>query len=86
MSVVRLLLFAFGYPVSILVITRFIPVVRERRLRWFAWHQAAVGAIVLSFALAANWSAVAINATWFFVAAVWYVLGRRHQRAPRPAD
>ena len=86
MSVVRLLLFAFGYPVSILVIVRFVPVVRERRLRWIVWHQAAVGAIVLGFALDANWSAVAINGTWFVVAAVWYVLGGRNSRAPQPAD
>ena len=27
-------LFAFGYPVSIAVILRFVPVVRERRLKW----------------------------------------------------
>ncbi len=86
MSIVRAVLFAFGYPVSILVITRFVPVVRERRLRWILWHQAAVGAIVLGFALDAKWSAVAINGTWFVVAAVWYVLGGRQQRAPRPAD
>ena len=83
---VRLSLFAFGYPVSILVIARFVPVVRERRLRWFMWHQAAVGAIVLSFALDANWSAVAINATWFVVAPVWYALGGRHPQAPPAAD
>ena len=86
MSVVRLLLFAFGYPVSILVIARFVPVVRERRLRWILWHQAAVGTIVLGFALDANWSAVAINGTWFVVAAVWYVLGGRNSRSPQPAD
>ena len=86
MSIVRAALFAFGYPVSILVIARFVPVVRERRLRWILWHQAAVGAIVLGFALDANWSAVAINGTWFVVAAVWYVLGGRSSRAPQPAD
>ena len=86
MSIVRVVLFAFGYPVSILVIARFVPVVRERRLRWILWHQAAVGAIVLGFALDANWSAVAINGSWFVVAAVWYVLGGRHFSAPQPAD
>lgn len=86
MSAVRLLLFTFGYPVSILVIARFVPVVRERRLRWILWHQAAVGAIVLGLALDANWSAVAVNGTWFFGAAVWYVLGGRHSRASQPAD
>ena len=86
MSIVRAMLFAFGYPVSILVIARFVPVVRERRVRWILWHQAAVGAILLGFVLDANWSAVAINGTWFVVAAVWYVLGGRHSGAPQRAD
>ena len=86
MAILRLMLFAFGYPVSILVIARFVPVVRERRLRWILWHQAAVGAIVLGFALDPKWSAVAINGSWFVVAAIWYVLGGRHSRTPHPAD
>ncbi len=86
MPILRLVLFAFGYPVSILVIARFVPVVRERRLRWILWHQAAVGAIVLGFALDTNWSAVAVNGTWFVVAAIWYALGGRTSRTPHPAD
>ena len=86
MSILRAALFAFGYPVSILVIARFVPVVRERRLRWIIWHQAAVGAIVLGFALDAKWSAVVINGTWFVVAAVWYTLGGRRPHAPPSTD
>ena len=31
-------LFAFGYPVSIVVILRFVPVVRERRMKWLVAH------------------------------------------------
>ena len=83
MSVLRLALFVFGYPVSIFVIARFVPVVREQRTRWIRWHQAAVGAIVLGFVLGADWRAVAINGTWFVVAAIWYTLGGR--RAARTA-
>ncbi len=82
MSVLILALFTFGYPVSIVVIARFVPVVRERRRAWFLWHQSAVAAIVLGFGLRQRWSAVAINGTWFVIAAIWYVLaGRRAQRA-----
>lgn len=79
---VALLLFAVGYPVSIGVIARWIPVVRERRLPWFAVHQAAVAAIVAGWALRGRPSAVAVNGAWFVAAAVWYmVAGRR-----RPAE
>ena len=75
MAIVVLALFAFGYPVSIIVIARFVPVVRERRLRWFVWHQSAVAAIVLGFGFRERWSAVAVNGTWFVVAAIWYRVG-----------
>ncbi len=77
----RPILFAFGYPVSIVVILRFVPVVRERRIIWFALHEAAVAAIVAGWALDDDWSAVAINATWLVVAAVWYA-----SRRPRPKE
>ena len=78
MTILRYALFAFGYPVSIAVIVRFVPVVRERRLRWIVWHQCAVAAIVVGWALDARWASVAINGTWFVVAAIWYCLaGRR---------
>ena len=39
-------LFAFGYPTSIAVITRWLPVVRERRTAWFVAHEVAVAAII----------------------------------------
>lgn len=82
MSVLRLALFTFGYPVSLVVIARFVPVVRERRRRWILWHQAAVAAIVAGFTLRSDWSAVAINSSWFVVAASWYTLGRPRPGAP----
>ena len=69
-------LFVFGYPVSIAVIVRWIPVVREQRTRWFVWHQLAVTAIVLGWLLRHRWGAVAINGSWLLVATVWYLRGR----------
>jgi hypothetical protein len=80
-------LFAVGYPVSITVIVRWIPVVRERRIRWFVAHELAVAAIVAGWALRDDIGAVAVNATWLVVAAIWYSVGGRGQRpairAPR---
>ncbi len=67
-------LFAFGYPVAIVVIVRWLPVVRERRIRWFALHQLAVAAIVAGHAIRERGTAVAINGAWFVIAAVWYVV------------
>ena len=75
-------LFAFGYPVSIAVIVRFVPVVRERRLKWLLAHDVAVAAIVAGWALKGDRRAVAINASWLVAANVWYALGgRRGARA-----
>jgi hypothetical protein len=79
-SAIAVALFAVGYPVSITVIVRWIPVVRERRIRWFVAHELAVGAIVVGWALRGAPGAVAINATWLVVAAVWYGLGGRRRR------
>ncbi len=70
-------LFAFGYPVSIIVILRFVPVVRERRWKWFAAHQLAVAAIVTGFVLKGDRRAVAVNSSWLAVSTVWYALGGR---------
>jgi hypothetical protein len=70
-------LFALGYPVSIAVIVRFVPVVRERRLSWLVAHDAAVAAIVAGWALRRDWRAVAINSSWLVAANVWYALGGR---------
>ncbi len=74
-------LFVFGYPVSIVVICRFVPVVREQRLRWFVAHQLAVAAIVAGWAIDGDPKAVAVNSTWFVVAAVWWIVGGRRARA-----
>ena len=75
-------LFAFGYPISIVVILRFVPVVRERRMKWLVAHDLAVAAIVAGWALKGDGRAVAINASWLVAANVWYALGgRRRARA-----
>ena len=72
-------LFVFGYPVSIAVILRFVPVVRERRMKWLVAHDLAVAAIVAGWALKGDGPAVAINASWFVAANVWYALGGRRR-------
>ncbi len=75
--------FAFGYPVSIIVIARWIPVVRERRWRWFCVHQVAVAMIVAGWIIEGQGRSVAVNTTWFVIAAVWYPRGwlpRRYRR------
>jgi hypothetical protein len=75
-------LFAFGYPTSIAVIVRWIPVVRERRTAWFVAHEVAVAAIVTGWALTRDAMAVAINGTWLAVAAAWYLgAGARARRS-----
>ena len=71
------LLFVLGYPVAVAVIVRWVPVVRERRLRWFGAHQAAVAVIVAGHAVLGNTGAVIVNGAWFVVAAAWYAAGGR---------
>jgi hypothetical protein len=70
-------LFVFGYPTSIVVIARFVPVVRERRWKWLAVHDLGVAAIVAGWALKGDPRAVVINSTWLVAANVWYALGGR---------
>ncbi len=77
-------LFAFGYPTSIVVLTRWIPVVREQRTRWFAAHEVAVAAIVAGWMLRRDTQAVTINASWLAIGTLWYVAaGRRQARTTR---
>ena len=71
-------LFVFGYPTSIAVIARWIPVVRERRTRWFVAHELAVAAIVAGWVLRRDTQAVTINASWLVIGTAWYLgAGRR---------
>lgn len=76
-------LFVFGYPVSIAVIARWLPVVRERRWKWFVAHELAVAAIVAGWAMKSDTRAVAINGSWLGIAAVWYAARGRATPAPQ---
>ena len=85
-NAVALALFAVGYPVAVVVIVRWLPVVRERRVSWFAAHEAAVSAIVVGQALRMRARGVIINGAWLVIAALWWVLrpgsARRRDRRP----
>jgi len=83
-DIAALALFAVGYPVSIGVIVRWVPVVREQRWRWFGVHQAAVAAIVAGHALRGSPRSVAVNGTWFVLAAAWYLVAGVLSRRRRP--
>lgn len=77
------LLFAFGYPVSIAVILRLGPVMRERRVRWFAAHQVAVAAIVAGWLIRDRTPAVVVNAAWLLIAGAWWLwAGKRKNGRP----
>jgi hypothetical protein len=74
-------LLAAGYPVSVVMITRWLSIVRQRRLAWFAVHQAGVGAIVAGWALRGRTQGVVVNGSWWVSAGLWYTLaGRRQSR------
>jgi hypothetical protein len=74
-------LFVVGYPVSIVVIARFVPVVRERRLKWLVAHELAVAAIVTGWILKGDRRAAAINSSWLAASTLWYALGGRRASA-----
>jgi hypothetical protein len=74
-------LLVFGYPVSIAVLTRWLPVVREQRIRWFVAHEVAVAAIVTGWAIRGDTMAVEINGSWLIIAAIWYLAAGRRARA-----
>lgn len=77
---VAFLLHLVGYPTAVVVIARWIPVVRQRRLRWFVAHEAAVAAIVTGWAIVGRRQGVVINGAWGLIAAAWYALGGRRTR------
>ena len=81
------MLFAVGYPAAVVVIARFVPVVRERRLRWLAVHHAGMAAIIAGYAVKGTPSAAAINAAWLAGSTAWYAAGgRRSSRRPAPEE
>lgn len=79
MTASSITLFAVGYPVSVGVLTRWVPVVRERRRTWFAAHTAAVSAVVAGWAIEGRSSAVAVNGAWLVSSIAWYALNPAHR-------
>lgn len=69
-----------GYPTAVVVISRWIPVVRQRRLRWFLAHEAGVAAIVAGWAILGRRQGVVVNGSWGVIAVAWYALGGRRSR------
>lgn len=69
-----------GYPVAIVVIARWVPVVREQRTSWFLAHAAAVTAIILGWGIRRP-VAMVPNVAWLVASTAWYRLG-----APRPPE
>ena len=68
-----------GYPAALVVIVRWIPVVRQRLGSLFLLHQTGMAAIVAGWALVPRWSGVAINGAWFVIAGAWYLRGGRNR-------
>jgi len=71
-----------GYPVSVAVISRWVPVVRERRTTWLVAHHAAVMAIILGWSVRRP-AAVPPNALWLVVSTLWYWAGGRRPGVSR---
>lgn len=74
-------LFALGYPASIAVITRFVPVVRERRWKWLAVHHLGMAAIIAGCASKRTTVGVLGNTGWLVLSSLWYATGGRREQA-----
>ncbi len=73
---VAVALLAVGYPMAIVVIARWVPVVREQRTSWFLAHAAAVTAITFGWGIRRP-VAMFPNVAWLVLSTVWYRLGAR---------
>ncbi len=73
-------LLVVGYPVSVAVLVRLLPVLRERRRRWFGALVAGLSCLVVGWALLRRPSAAAINGVGLAAAATaWVWRGRRRR-------
>lgn len=84
-ATVAVALLAVGYPVAIVVIARWLPVVRRRRGSWFWAHAAAVVAIIAGWAIRRPAAALP-NVVWLVVSTLWYRWGAptpEQERGPR---
>ncbi len=79
-------LLVIGNVGAVAVLTRWVPVVRERRLRWFLVHHAAMTAVIAGWAIRRP-PATVLNIAWLAISTVWYVVGGRGRTpTPRPED
>jgi hypothetical protein len=74
-------LFVFGYGGWLVVFGwwrgRFVRIIRQRRIGWFAFHQGAVASIVTGWAIKGDTGGVIVNGAWLAAAQVWWHLGGR---------
>ena len=76
----RIGLFVIGYPLAIVVIARFVPVVKQRRIRWMMAHHVGVVAIIIGLALSGDWIPVAVNSSWLLASTLWYAQGQQRKQ------
>jgi hypothetical protein len=80
-DVLGVVLLAAGYPAAVVVLTRLVPVLRERRTRWFLILEAATAAITAGWLLLGRGEATLINgAALVGFAIAWTWTGRRRGR------
>lgn len=72
-------LLVVGNVVAIVVIARWVPVVRERRIAWLVAHHAAMSAIIVGWAIRRP-AAVTLNVVWLVASTAWYLIGGRRHR------
>ena len=73
-----------GYPLAIAMLTRWLPIVRQQRTRWFLAHEAGVASIVTGWLIRGRTQGVVVNGSWLVVAAAWYILAGRRRSRPTP--
>lgn len=74
-------LFGVGYPMSIVVISRFVPVVRQRRWHWLLAHHLGVAAIIAGWVIEDRPAAAVANGAWLAASSAWYAFGGRRRLA-----
>ncbi|CAN5137925.1 hypothetical protein BH18ACT4_BH18ACT4_05860 [soil metagenome] len=83
MTVVGVILLVVGYPVAVVMVTRLVPILRQRRWRWFVALEAATACIIVGFAVLGEPLGAVLNGAAFAgFAFSWWGRGRR---APVPA-
>ncbi len=78
-----------GYPAALVVIARFVNVVRHRERAWLIVHELAMAGIAAGFVVVGQWSRAVPNALWLLAAALWYGLwpaGEVQRGVPAPRE